>query len=114
MSKKTFQNRPVPNQPNPEDVANFIQSGPGLDQKSSKLVSQEGVKPAIRINGNLAGRVTGKPDTQKADKPAFVNFTVKIPADLHRRYKASCSMRGVKMVDEIMEFIAQEIASNID
>ncbi len=103
MSKKTFQNRPIPNQPNPEDVANFIQSGPGLDQK-----------PAMRINGNLAGRNTVKPDTQKADKPTFVNFTVKIPADLHRRYKASCSMRGVKMVDEITDFINGSIVNSID
>ncbi len=109
MSKKTFQNRPVPNQPNSEDVANFIQSGPGLDQKNSKPVSREAVKPAIRINGDLAKRNAGKPDTQKTDNPAFVNFTVKIPADLHRRFKASCSMRGVKMVDEITEFLDQKL-----
>ena len=109
MSKKTFQNRPVPNQPNPEDVANFIQSGPGLDQKTGNPVSREDVKPAIRISGDLAKRDSGKTDTQKADKPAFVNFTVKIPVDLHRRYKASCSLDGVKMVDEIRKFIENSV-----
>ncbi len=111
MSKKTFQNRPIPNQPNPEEVAKFIQSGPGLDQKTGNSVSREAVKPAIGINGDLAKRDAGKPDTQKADKPSFVNFTVKIPADLHRRYKASCSMRGVKMVDEIRAFIETNLVS---
>ena len=105
MNKKTFQNRPIPSPLNTEDIASFVQSGPGLDQIPEKLALQENGKPAIRIDANTTNGNDGKPEKQKTDKPAFVNFTVKIPTDLHRRYKASCSMRGVKMVDEITEFI---------
>jgi len=109
MSKKTFQNRPIPNQPSPEDVAKFIQSGPGLDQKTGNPVSREAMKPAISVEDNTLSQDNGETETQKADKPAFVNFTVKIPVDLHRHYKASCSMRGVKMVDEIKGFIEGKV-----
>ena len=93
MSKKTFQNRPVRKALQAADIDQFVENGPGRDQQT--------VKPALQ-----EAAIT---ESQQADKPAFVNFTVKIPSDLHRRYKASCSIRGVKMVDEIRSFVEARI-----
>lgn len=93
MSKKTFQNRPVRKALQAADIDQFVENGPGRDQ--------EAVKPALQK--------AVLPESQDDVKPAFVNFTVKIPSDLHRRYKAYCSIRGVKMVDEIRSFIEARI-----
>lgn len=93
MNKKTFQNRPVRKPLQAADIDQFVENGPGRDQQAANPTLQEAVLP----------------ESQDDVKPAFVNFTVKIPSDLHRRYKASCSIRGMKMVDEIRSFIETRI-----
>ncbi len=61
----------------------------------------------------------GKRPTTKAAAPAasvdeFVNgigktvrLNVLIPADLHKRVKATCAMEGVSMTDVVTEFLEQ-------
>lgn len=43
----------------------------------------------------------------KADVP-MKRMTFEIPADLHRRFKAGCAVRGVNMADELRRFIEAE------
>lgn len=87
MSKKTFQNLPAPKSPESEAIEQYVQAGPGRDQTSVNT------------------------EKQKSVKTDMVRLTVDMPRDLHRRYKASCSLREVKMNEEIRAFIETKVLS---
>jgi len=69
------------------DIARFIENGPGNDREA--------------VNTEI----------QKPVKPDIVKLTVELPRDLHRRYKASCAARGVKMGEEVRNFIEDRIST---
>ena len=98
MSKKTFQSAPTPKSPEPADIDQFIEGGPGRDG----------------ISGNAAIRESANTDSRKTASKGSVRFTIDVPRDLHRRYKAACSLRGVNMADEIRAFIEDAVSRTQD
>jgi hypothetical protein len=43
-----------------------------------------------------------------AEAPMMKRFTIDVPDTLHRRIKAQCALRGVKMADEIRRILAEQ------
>lgn len=113
MARKTFQNTPKPKLPDPEAIDQFVKAGPGGDRKHDN--------PETQISANIETRENRIPDTLKhantdliesvnteireSVNTDMVRLTVDMPRDLHRRYKASCAVRGIKMNEEIRSFI---------
>lgn len=83
MSKKTFKSPPKP-QPSQEAIERFINDGHGRDVEATNTDTQKSVK---------------------ADSEPTARLTVDLPRSLHRRFKGLCSMSGLKMNDEIRQFI---------
>ena len=90
MTRKTFKSPPKP-QPSAEAIDRFIQDGHGRDVETTKAETQK---------------------TVQADKrpEETARLTVDMPRSLHRRYKALCSMGGLKMNDDIRQFIEKRVA----
>jgi len=47
------------------------------------------------------------PITAEPDAPNK-RLTIDIPADLHRRIKSQCALRGTKIADEVRELLVQK------
>ena len=75
MVKKSFATAKV--KPTQADLEAFVRSGPGHD------------RPAA-------------PATSSGEKS---RFTLELPVDLHRRWKAACAARGRKMGPEVQVLI---------
>jgi len=58
------------------------------------VVSGEGTT-AVPEPGAHHDRVVGKP----------ARLTIDLPAELHARFKATCALRGTRMIDEVRKFI---------
>jgi hypothetical protein len=48
----------------------------------------------------------------EAPKEATSRFTIDVPVSLHRRVKAQCAERGVKMADVIRELLEREFTKS--
>ena len=67
----------------------------------------------------IGAKPTGKPqpatpdawvDAKKPDEERTKRLTIDVPASLHAQIKASCAMRGTKMVDEITALLEERFA----
>jgi hypothetical protein len=47
---------------------------------------------------------------RKPDEERTKRLTIDVPASLHARIKASCAMRGTKMVDEITVLLEEKFS----
>ena len=50
-------------------------------------------------------------DARQPDAAPTKRLTIDVPAALHARIKASCAMRGTKMVDEITTLLEEKFAA---
>lgn len=51
-----------------------------------------------------------RPEPKPPAEP-MKRFTIDVPASLHRRVKAGCAVRGVKMADLVRELLEREFAA---
>lgn len=109
MSKKTFQNAPLPKLPDAAIIDRFVESGPGRDRISGKQETQNSVDAPNRVPADKEIHKSAVAELRKAVNTDVVRLTVDIPRTLHRRYKASCSLRGIKMNEEIRMFIEHSL-----
>jgi hypothetical protein len=73
---------------------------------STKKISI-GAKPAAKAVTSADAWV----DERKAVEPEGTKrLTIDVPASLHAKIKASCAMRGTKMVDEITALLQDKFA----
>ncbi len=94
MSKKTFSAapKPVPNQPSPEAIAAFEQSGAGHDER-----------PVVTRRPVSLVAPTEKP-TEAPEEPTR-RLSLDLPASIHKRFKTACSATDRKMTAEVLKFI---------
>ena len=77
--------------------------------KSFKKAPQT-VQPSDASIEQFVRRGTGK-DTQKSvNTENMKRLTVDMSADLHTRYKIACTQHGLKMNDDIRQFIERRCA----
>ena len=89
MSKKTL-TKPVPNRhPTSDDIDTFVGGAAGVDTDKH-----------ISVNTEI----------QIAVKPEYARLTVDLPRAQHRRFKIACTVAGIKMNDEIRQFIDRRCA----
>ena len=55
-----------------------------------------------------SGRQADRPEAPTGAKTPMVRFTIDVPAELHRRVKAKCTQRGVKIADVIRDLLEWE------
>lgn len=91
MRKKTFLNTPTPKPLKADEIDQFISGGPGRDQDN----------PQTRNSVNAEVRESANTD--------MVRLTIDMPRPLHRRYKADCASRGVKMAEEIRAYVERAL-----
>lgn len=96
MTKKTFKSIPrTSRQLAPEDIDRFVNDGPGRDVQSVNTETQKTVKDEKQLS-------------VKAEPTA--RLTVDLPQSVHRRFKAVCGLAGIKMNEEIRQFIERRTA----
>ena len=67
-----------------------------------------GAKPSAKPAAAPADQWVETRHPEEATTPeATKRLTLDLPESLHRRIKATCAQRGVKMVDEIRELLEQ-------
>lgn len=66
-----------------------------------------GAKPAPKVDVSEVDAWVERRSAPEDEVEETKRLTLDIPASLHRRIKATCAQRGVKMVDEIRELLAK-------
>ena len=84
MSKKNLTKPPAKPQPTDEQIAEFVQGGPGNNTETQNTVNTAN-KESVNVE--------------------MARLTVDLPRSLHRRFKVACVLAGFKMNDEIRQFI---------
>lgn len=82
-------------------------------KKTSFRLPDRADKPATQLDEWVQGRAVESPPPAEAAvtaKPA--RLTIDLPPDLHARFKATCALRGVRMVDEVRQFIEEWTRKN--
>lgn len=87
-------------------------------KKTSFRLPDRADKPATQLDEWVQGRAAESPppappppaEAAVTAKPA--RLTIDLPPDLHARFKATCALRGVRMVDEVRQFIEEWTRKN--
>jgi hypothetical protein len=96
MTKKTFKSIPrTSRQLAPEEIEQFVNDGPGRDVQTGNTETQKTVKDETQLS------VKTEPTAR---------LTVDLPQSVHRRFKAVCGLAGIKMNEEIRQFIERRTA----
>ena len=93
MSKKNFK---IPSKPQPttEAIDQFVNEGHGRDVQTNSTETQKHGNP---------------PKQQSVPVLPTSRLTVDMPSELHRRFKSLCSLAGLKMNDEVRQFIEKRV-----
>lgn len=83
-ARKSFATAPRPRQPTDEEISAFERSGTGHDTRARATTARRS-EPTKRLS-------------------------IDLPASAHQRFKTACVANGLKMVDEVEEFIARRTA----
>lgn len=65
-------------------------------------------KPPASAEAWVRGAKPTDREAPPGAKPATMRFTIDVPVELHRRVKAECAQRGVKMADVVRELLERE------
>lgn len=79
--------KPKPKAPTDEEMQAYVSGGTGKDTETQKTVKTENMKSV-----------------------EMARLTVDLSKDDHRRFKIACTMAGVKMNEEIRQFIERRTA----
>ena len=64
------------------------------------------------MSGTEEGAVTET--TLRPERPAgkVARLTIDLPPELHAKFKATCALKGTRMIDEVRRFIEEWIQKN--
>jgi hypothetical protein len=77
--------------------------------KTPFRMPQRAERPAAKLDQWVTGREeAAAPEiVSRPDRPAgkLARLTIDLPPQLHARFKATCALKGTRMIDEVRRFI---------
>jgi len=77
--------------------------------KTPFRLPQRAEAPAAKLDQWVTGseEVAASATVSRPDRPAgkLARLTIDLPPELHARFKATCALKGTRMIDEVRRFI---------